>query len=41
MADIFDKAVKEFEGFKEKEPGKALRVESRGSSDIYGLGPLV
>lgn len=41
MADIFDKAMKEFEEFKVREPGKAERVESKPSSDIYGLGPLV
>lgn len=41
MVDIFDKAMEEFKEFKKKEPEKAERVESRGSSYIYGLGPLV
>ena len=40
MADIFDKAMKEFEDFKIREPAKAEKVESKGSSDIYGLVPL-
>lgn len=40
MVDIFDKAMKEFESFKVREPEKAERVETKPSSDIYGLGPL-